>query len=71
MRQAPSSIKDGRYELECENRRFTASEFTRYLADLAGRYPIITIEDGMSEARLDRLGGADPRAGRARAAGRR
>ncbi len=42
--------KDGRYELECENRRFTATEFTRYLADLAARYPIITIEDGMSEA---------------------
>jgi enolase len=42
--------KDGRYELECENRRFTAGEFTRYLADLAARYPIITIEDGMSEA---------------------
>jgi enolase len=42
--------KDGRYDLECENRRFTASEFTRYLADLAARYPIITIEDGMAEA---------------------
>jgi enolase len=42
--------RDGRYDLECENRRFTASEFTKYLADLAARYPIITIEDGMSEA---------------------
>jgi enolase len=42
--------KDGRYDLECENRRFTATEFTKYLADLAARYPIITIEDGMSEA---------------------
>ena len=41
--------KDGRYELESENRRFTATEFTKYLADLAARYPIITIEDGMSE----------------------
>ncbi len=43
-------FKDGRYDLESENRSFTAAEFTRYLADLAGRYPIITIEDGMSEA---------------------
>jgi enolase len=43
-------FKDGRYELESENRRFTASEFTRYLADLAARYPIVTIEDGMAEA---------------------
>jgi enolase len=42
--------KEGRYDLESENRRFTASEFTKYLADLAARYPIITIEDGMSEA---------------------
>jgi enolase len=42
--------KDGRYDLECENRRFTATEFTKYLADLAARYPIITIEDGMAEA---------------------
>jgi enolase len=41
--------KDGRYDLESENRRFTATEFTKYLADLAARYPIITIEDGMSE----------------------
>jgi enolase len=42
--------KQGRYDLESEKRRFTASEFTKYLADLADRYPIITIEDGMSEA---------------------
>jgi enolase len=41
--------KNGGYDLECENRRFTATEFTQYLADLAARYPIITIEDGMSE----------------------
>ena len=43
-------FKDGHYELESEQRRFSAGEFTRYLADLAGRYPIITIEDGMSES---------------------
>jgi enolase len=43
-------FKDGRYNLESENRRFTAGEFTKYLADLAARYPIITIEDGMGEA---------------------
>jgi enolase len=43
-------FRNGRYELESEGRQFTAGEFTRYLADLAGRYPIITIEDGMSEA---------------------
>jgi enolase len=41
--------RDGRYELASEQRRFTSAEFTRYLADLAARYPIVTIEDGMSE----------------------
>ncbi|HTY49003.1 MAG TPA: phosphopyruvate hydratase [Steroidobacteraceae bacterium] len=41
--------KDGRYELQSEQHRFTAAEFTRYLADLAARFPIITLEDGMSE----------------------
>jgi len=41
--------RNGHYELESEGRRFTASEFTAYLADLARKYPIVTIEDGMSE----------------------
>ena len=43
-------FRNGRYELESEKRSFTAAEFARYLADLAGKYPIVTIEDGMSEA---------------------
>ena len=43
-------FRDGRYHLEGENRAFTPAEFARYLADLAGKYPIVTIEDGMSEA---------------------
>jgi enolase len=46
-------FKDGRYELESEKRGFSAAEFTRYLADLAGKYPIITIEDGMAEGDWD------------------
>jgi enolase len=46
-------FKDGRYELESEQRSFSAGEFTRYLADLAGKYPIISIEDGMSESDWD------------------
>jgi enolase len=41
--------KDGHYELESEGRKFSASEFADYLAGLAARYPIVTIEDGMSE----------------------
>jgi len=46
-------FRNGRYELESERRSFTAAEFTAYLADLAARYPIISIEDGMSEADWD------------------
>jgi enolase len=43
-------LKDGQYELESEKRRFTSAQFTKYLADLAAKYPIVTIEDGMGEA---------------------
>jgi enolase len=46
-------FRDGRYHLEGEQRSFSPAEFTRYLADLAARYPIIDIEDGMSEADWD------------------
>jgi enolase 1/2/3 len=46
-------FRDGRYELSGEKRSFFAAEFTAYLADLAARYPIISIEDGMSEADWD------------------
>jgi enolase len=46
-------FRDGRYQLESEHRSFTAVEFTGYLADLAARYPVISIEDGMSEADWD------------------
>ncbi|MGH8131016.1 MAG: phosphopyruvate hydratase [Steroidobacteraceae bacterium] len=42
--------KNGVYQLESEGRRFTAAQFTDYLAALAERYPILTIEDGMAES---------------------
>ena len=41
--------KNGMYELESEGRKFNAAEFADYLAGLVARYPIVTIEDGMSE----------------------
>src|SRR5690349_14941272 len=44
---------DGSYDLKAEKRRYSSAEFTRYLADLAGRYPIISIEDGMAEGDWD------------------
>ena len=45
--------KDGVYHLESENRKFTSSQFADYLGDLVGRYPIVTIEDGMAEGDWD------------------
>jgi enolase len=42
-------FKDGVYDLESEGRKFNSSEFADYLAGLVARYPIVTIEDGMSE----------------------
>jgi enolase len=45
--------RDGKYELAGEGRSFDAAGFTKYLSDLVARYPIITIEDGMSEGDWD------------------
>jgi enolase len=45
--------KDGFYDLESEGRKFSPAEFADYLAGLAAKYPIVTIEDGMSEGDWD------------------
>jgi enolase len=45
--------KDGLYELKSEGRTFKASEFADYLAGLVAKYPIVTVEDGMSESDWD------------------
>jgi enolase len=39
----------GTYALNGEGRKFNGTEFADYLADLASRYPIVSIEDGMDE----------------------
>jgi enolase len=41
--------KDGAYVLEHEHRTLTADELVSYWTDLAGRYPIVSLEDGMAE----------------------
>ncbi|EJN13957.1 phosphopyruvate hydratase [Bradyrhizobium sp. YR681] len=46
-------FKDGKYVYEGEGRTRSISEQAKYLADLVGRYPIVTIEDGMSEDDMD------------------
>ncbi len=43
-------FRENVYTLESEGREFSPAQFVDYLADLVGRYPIITIEDGMSES---------------------
>jgi enolase len=41
--------ENGKYELAGEGKSLTSVEFADYLADLAERFPIISIEDGMDE----------------------
>ena len=41
--------KNGKYELEGEKKSLGADEMARYWQDLVGRYPIVSIEDGMAE----------------------
>jgi enolase len=45
--------KEGRYVLEHEGRSLSATELADYWADLAARYPIVSIEDGMDEGDWD------------------
>lgn len=42
-------FKDGKYVLEGEGRTLEAEGMADYLAELVGKYPIISIEDGMAE----------------------
>jgi enolase len=45
--------KDARYLLASEKLQLNAQEMCDYLGSLAGRYPIISIEDGLAEDDLD------------------
>jgi enolase len=44
---------DGAYVLEHEGRTLSSDELAAYWEDLAGRYPILSIEDGMDEEDWD------------------
>src|SRR5688572_9810432 len=46
---ATEFFKDGRYELAGEGRTLGSDAMAEYLAELVGRYPIVSIEDGMAE----------------------
>jgi enolase len=45
--------KDGAYDLASEHRKFTSAQFADFLEGLVGRYPIVSIEDGMAEGDWD------------------
>ncbi len=40
---------EGKYVLKSENRELTSQELTAYYADMCAKYPIVSIEDGLSE----------------------
>jgi len=46
---ATEFYRDGHYDLAGEGNILGPDEMVDYLADLAGRYPIVSIEDGMAE----------------------
>ena len=62
---ATEYFRDGKYELKGEGKSLSSEENADYLAALCGDYPIISIEDGMSEddwdgwkILTDKLGGS-------------
>jgi enolase len=42
-------FKNGKYELEGEGKSLSPDKMVKYWEDLVGRFPIVSIEDGMSE----------------------
>jgi enolase len=46
---ASEFFKDGKYELAGEGKSLDAAGMVDYLADLAAKFPIVSIEDGMAE----------------------
>jgi len=50
---ASEFYKDGKYHLAGEGLQLNSSEFTDYLGNLADKFPIVSIEDGMHEGDWD------------------
>ena len=46
---ASEFYRDGKYVLDSEKKTLGGAEFADYLSELASRYPIVSIEDGMAE----------------------
>lgn len=50
---ASEFYKDGKYHLSGEGLQLSSTEFADYLGNLADKFPIVSIEDGMHEADWD------------------
>jgi enolase len=50
---ASEFYKDGKYHFAGENRILTARELCDYYADLADKFPLVSIEDGLAESDWD------------------
>ena len=50
---ATRSVRDGKYRFEAEKLAYTSAQFADLLATWCDKYPIVTIEDGMSEQDWD------------------
>ncbi len=46
---ASELVTEGGYRLDSENRTVTSAQLVDYYADLCSKYPIVSIEDGLSE----------------------
>jgi len=46
---ASELYKNGKYNLKSENKSLSSKDMVSYLENLVGKYPIISIEDGLSE----------------------
>jgi len=46
---ASELVSEGGYRLDSENRTVTSAELVEYYVDLCAKYPIVSIEDGLSE----------------------
>jgi len=46
---ASELVTEGGYKLDSENRTVTSAELVDYYVDLCAKYPIVSIEDGLSE----------------------
>ncbi len=60
---ASEFYKNGKYDLAGEGKVFSSAEFADYLAGLAAKYPILSIEDGMDESDWDGWAGLTQKIG--------